>query len=197
MNMAGKVVLVKAILNSYLLFQCSLLLAPVKIINQIEGLLKSFLWNGGNTGGGKKYALVSWKIVKLPRKEGGLQIRDLKFQNLAIGAKLLWNMLDSKTSWCSQVLKNKYFLGTRLRCLEGEHARTKGSPIFNLCKKTLPQFIEKLHWIPGNEKSINLWQDLILGKLPPRLPRLQSWMEAKGLYTLWSISEWEENYPHH
>ena len=33
LNLAGKVVLVKAVLNSYLLYQCSLLLAPVKIIN--------------------------------------------------------------------------------------------------------------------------------------------------------------------
>ena len=59
LNLAGKVVLIKAVLNSYLLYQCSLLLAPGKIINQIEVLLKSFLWNGGNNGGGKKYALVS------------------------------------------------------------------------------------------------------------------------------------------
>ena len=47
LNLAGKVVLIEAILNNYLLYQCSILLAPVKIINQIEGLLKSFLWNGG------------------------------------------------------------------------------------------------------------------------------------------------------
>ena len=89
LNLVGKVVLVKAVLNNYLLYQCSLLLAPVKIINQIEGLLKAFLWNGGNNGGGKKYALVSWNTIKLPRNEGGLQIRDLKSQNLAIGVKLL------------------------------------------------------------------------------------------------------------
>ena len=119
LNLAGKVVLVKAVLNSYLLYQCSLLLAPIKIISQIERLLKAFLWNGGNKGEGKKYALVSWNTIKLPRNEGGLQIRDLKSQNLAIGAKLLWNILDSKPTWCSRVLKNKYFPGDRLRCLEG------------------------------------------------------------------------------
>ena len=90
-NLAGKVVLIKAVLNNYLLYQCSLLLARVKIINQIEGLPRSFLWNGGNNGGGKKFSFVSWKTIKLPRSEGGLQIKDIKSQNLAIGAKLLWN----------------------------------------------------------------------------------------------------------
>ena len=53
LNLAGKVVLIKFVLNSYLLYQCSLLLAPVKIINQIEGLMRTFLWQGGNKGGGK------------------------------------------------------------------------------------------------------------------------------------------------
>ena len=81
---------------------------------------------------------------------------DLKTQNLAIGAKLLWHMLDSKPSWCSKVLKAKYFPGMRLRCLEGEQMTVKGSPIYNLCKKTLPQFIGKLHWIPSNGKAIKI-----------------------------------------
>ena len=160
-----------------------------------KGLLRSFLWNGGNNGGGKNFALVSWKTIKLPRKEGGLQIRDLKAQNLAIGAKLLWNMLDSKPSWCSKVLKTKYLPGLRLRCLEGEQLKAKGSSIYRLCKKILPHFIEKLHWIPGNGKEIKIWQDSIQGKPPPRLPRLQQWMEDRGMSTLWSISEWEQNNP--
>ena len=43
LNLAGKVVLIKAVLKSYMLYQCSLLLAPGKIINQIEASLKSFL----------------------------------------------------------------------------------------------------------------------------------------------------------
>ena len=43
LNLAGKVVLIKDILKNYLLYQCSLLLALTKIINQIEGLVKTFL----------------------------------------------------------------------------------------------------------------------------------------------------------
>ena len=150
----------------------------------------------GKTEGGKRYALVSWKTIKQPRVEGGLQLRDLKLQNLAIGDKLLWNMLAPKPTWCSLVLKNKYFPGPRLRCLEGEHVKSKGTSIFSLCKKLLPSFIGNLYWILGNEKDIKIWQDLILGNYPPRLPRLQSWMETKGMYTIWSISAWEEIFPH-
>ena len=59
LNLAGKVVIIKAVLNSLLLYQCSLLLAPVIVLNQIEGLIRTFLWQGGNNGGSKKFALIS------------------------------------------------------------------------------------------------------------------------------------------
>ena len=49
-----------------------LLLAPPKPLATIKGLLRTFLWQGGKNGGGKKIALISWKKIKLPRMEGGL-----------------------------------------------------------------------------------------------------------------------------
>ena len=77
LNLAGKLVLIKAVLNSYRLYHCTVLLAPSKILAKIEGMLRSFLWRGKN-GGEKKYALINWKKIKMPLMEGGLQIRDLK-----------------------------------------------------------------------------------------------------------------------
>ena len=144
-------------MNSYLLYQCSLLLAPPKTIAMIEGLVKSFLLQGGKNGGGKKFALISWKKIKMPRMEGGLQIRDLNIQNLVMGAKLLWNMVDSKPSWCIQVIKCKYYSGPRLRCLDNEQENKQVFPIYSLCRKVLAKFKEELHWIPGNSKMINIW----------------------------------------
>ena len=61
------------------------MLAPSIILVTIEGLLRSFLWQGGKNNGGKKFALIRWKKIKLPPLDGGLQIRDLKFQNLQWG----------------------------------------------------------------------------------------------------------------
>ena len=196
LNLAGKVVLIKAVLNSFLLYQCTLLLAPVTVLSKIEGLIRNFLWQGGNNGGSKKFALVSWKTIKLPWSEGGLQIRDLKSQNLAMGAKLLWNLLESNSSWSNRVLKKKYFPGPTLRCLDGDHVVKNGSVIYNVCKKTLPYFRTALSFIPGNGKSISIWQDAILGRPPPHLPRLQDWMTANSLTTIWDIAEWEDEEPY-
>ena len=165
------------------------------MISQIDGLIRSFLWQKGNTGGGKKFALVSWKIIKLPRPEGGLYIRDIISQNLAMGAKLLWNLVAPKPSWCSQVLKAKYFRGWRLRCLDGEHVNKKGSSIYNICFKALPTFKDELYWVPGNGKSINIWEDRILDKEPPQIPRLQERLIEQGMNTLWDFSKWETEWP--
>ena len=127
----------------------------------------------------------------MPWSEGGLQIKDLRIQNLAMGAKLLWNLLKPKPSWNSRVLNCKYFSGPMLRCLDEIHEIKNGSPIFNLCKKVMPYFKVELHWISSNGKLTRLWHDVILGQRPPHLPRLQSWMTALGLNSLWDISEWE------
>ena len=76
-----------------------------------------------------------------------------------------------------------------------ENEIKNGSPIFNLCKKALPQFKDELHQILSNGKSVNIWQDVILGKPPPYLPRLNQWLVVLGIKTIWDISEWETTAP--
>ena len=122
---------------------------------------------------GKKFALISWK-KKMPTLEGGLHIRDLKIQNMAFGAKVLWKLVDSNLSWSSHVIKHKYLSGSRLWCIDNEPENQQGTPIFSLCRKALPRFNEELHWMPGNGKLINIWKDTILGKPPPYLPRIKN-----------------------
>ena len=72
LNLAGKMVLIKYVVNSYPLYQCSMMLASNGILTKIEGLLRAFLWQCGNNNDCKKFALISWKKIKLPWMEGGL-----------------------------------------------------------------------------------------------------------------------------
>ena len=112
-----------------------------------------------------------------------------------MGAKLLWNLIAPKPSWWSQVLKDKYFSGLGLRCLDGAHVNQKGYSIYNICLKALPQFKDELYWVPGNGKSINLWHEKILGKTPPQTPRLQERLAVLGMNKLWDISIWDSALP--
>ena len=95
LNKAGKIILINFVLTSLPIYQCSVLLAPKTITNKIEELLRRFLWEGGRNNE-KKLHLVSWDKVTKPKLEGGLQIRDVATQNLAMGGKILWNMISGK-----------------------------------------------------------------------------------------------------
>ena len=62
LNLAGKTVLIKAVLNSMAIYQSSILLAPNAVIQKIEGLLKKFIWEGGK-GNEKKIHLIKWDKI--------------------------------------------------------------------------------------------------------------------------------------
>jgi hypothetical protein len=106
LNKAGKVVLMNSVITSLPIYQCSVLLAPKTITNKIDELLRRFLWEGGKNCE-RKLHLVKWDKVKKPKMEGGLSIRDVAIHNLAMGGKILWNMITGKRTWSKQILMKK------------------------------------------------------------------------------------------
>ena len=110
LTLAGKLVLLKSVLSNIPIYQSSILLAPSSVISKIETLFKNFLWEGGK-GNLKKPHLVSWDKVQRTYREGGLQVRSIHAQNLAMGTKILWQIVSGKTSWSKKVLWKKYFSG--------------------------------------------------------------------------------------
>eukprot|EP00253_Pinus_taeda_P033170 PITA_33170 len=79
LNMASRVVLIKAILQSMPLYLFSLLAVPKWVVKAIRNLQRNFLW--GSSGHNKKWALVKWEKVCLPKKSGGIGIRDPQHSN--------------------------------------------------------------------------------------------------------------------
>jgi hypothetical protein len=165
LNPAGKIVLIKSVLSSIPIYQSSILLAPKGIISKVDALLRRFLWKGGRNND-NKLPLVSWRKISRPLSEGGLQLRDLHSQNLALGAKLLWNVISGRSSWCKKAIWKKYFSGSRLRCLDSPPKTSHGSPIYSICSKAHTFFAPALTWIPGNGKQIRIWEDSIMGDPP-------------------------------
>ncbi|XP_071714752.1 uncharacterized protein [Rutidosis leptorrhynchoides] len=66
------------------------------IIKEIEKLFRGFLWCQGEFKKGK--AKVKWDIVCLPKEEGGLGIKRLKFWNIALMTSHFWRLMTSKQS---------------------------------------------------------------------------------------------------
>jgi hypothetical protein len=162
-------------------------------------LLRRFLWEGGKQSG-RKLHLISWEKITKPYLEGGLQFKDLQIQNLALGAKILWNTITRNPTWRKRDLWKKYYRGPRKKCLERPAKVEKGSPIFSLCQKALQHFNSQLTWIPGNGKEINIWEDSVLGEPPlstkQGLMRLKDWMHLQNLHSLWDISSWGNDENH-
>jgi ribonuclease HI/exonuclease III len=195
LNKAGKLILINSVLTSLPVYQASLLLAPRGIVREIDNIMRKFLWEGGRNEG-KKMHLFSWDKVKGPRLEGGLQVRDVATQNLAMGGKILWKMIRGNSTWSSKALRTKYFCGHKERCLERPPLTRKGSPILSLCLKALDLITSRLSWIPGNGRKIKFWEDSILGQTPLRslkgLENIKSWLHSNNKFTLWDLSVWEQ-----
>jgi hypothetical protein len=156
LSLAGRFVLIKAVLASVPIYQNSLLLAPCTTINHLEALQRRFLWEGGKQTS-KRSHLISWDKVSKPLMEGGLSLKNAKVHNLSLGAKLLWHIINGKTAWCKEALWKKYFRGPRRRCVEHLLSEKTGSPIFTLCRKVIDHFTSHLTWVPGNGKQIKIW----------------------------------------
>eukprot|EP00253_Pinus_taeda_P021837 PITA_21837 len=167
LNNAGKIILMKAVLSSLPLYQHSILLAPKTFINKMEVLLRRFLWEGGKNNE-RRLHLVKWDTIKKPFMEGGLQIHDLAAQNLALGTKLLWDIVSRKLNWSKKVLWRKYFHGKRLRCLDQPPRSSKGSPVFKICIKALEHFSHKLYWIPDSYSISECYKSITaIPNVPP------------------------------
>jgi hypothetical protein len=65
----GRVVLIKSILLAIPIYQYSAMLAPVGIMNQINLNIRKILWQGGKSNT-KKYHLINWKTVRVPKDRG-------------------------------------------------------------------------------------------------------------------------------
>ena len=162
--MAGKLILIKAALSALPIFQSSLLLAPKSITSQISKILWDFLWNGGK-GSQSKMHLVSWDTLKKPIFEGGLQIRDPRLSNLALGGKFLWQRYVDKHHLVGKIFRLKFLKEIPLRNLTS-FSTPLGTTIWNLCWKGIDEFKQHLYRIPGNGNKVRLWEDKISGNNP-------------------------------
>ncbi|GKD81961.1 hypothetical protein Tco_1348800, partial [Tanacetum coccineum] len=71
-------------------------LLPNTIIKDIDKMFKRFLWNPGESARGK--ARIAWKMVCMPKEQGGLGIKPLKRWNEVLLIRQFWKILENKKS---------------------------------------------------------------------------------------------------
>ncbi|GJS23740.1 uncharacterized protein Tco_0452372 [Tanacetum coccineum] len=96
LSLAGRMQLVRSVLSSMHIYWASVFILPVRIISDLEQLMRGFLWCQGEMKKGK--AKVAWDSVCLPLKEGGLGIRRLEEFNTALMVSHIWSILNARDS---------------------------------------------------------------------------------------------------
>eukprot|EP01018_Ginkgo_biloba_P008851 Gb_09763 [translate_table: standard] len=79
------------------IYQSSVIAAPRIVLDEMEKLIRTFLWQGGKTGGKRKYNLVAWEKVCKPKWEGGTGIKKIQLLSKSLCAKLFWRVQMCKT----------------------------------------------------------------------------------------------------
>eukprot|EP00253_Pinus_taeda_P010854 PITA_10854 len=182
-NLAGRTILIKAVLSALPIYQFAITLAPASIHKHMELIIRSFLWQGGKQDT-KKFSLVKWSKVILPLEKGGLGIRVPRLANIAMGFKLIWRILSEKGSWWTEIIKKKYLNGVNSNILFETIIDKHCTPVWQLIKKSLPQF--KPHEPRANLKTLygisqwdqNVWKGWKSLALPNDLMNI--WADLKS-----------------
>lgn len=99
LSIAGRLILLNAVLSALPTYYMSCLKLPVWVIKEIDRIRRHFLWHGA-TQERKKLNLANWELVCKPKKLGGLGVMDLTVFNNAMLAKWYWQWTNpEKRLW--------------------------------------------------------------------------------------------------
>ncbi|KAJ0589790.1 putative RNA-directed DNA polymerase [Helianthus annuus] len=88
LSIGGRVTLIRSVLESLPNYYFSLYRAPVKVVKDLEALIRKFLWGGSSDC--KKVHWVAWDRVASPIDSGGLGLQHLRDVNFALLSKWGW-----------------------------------------------------------------------------------------------------------
>ena len=176
LSQAGKCLLVKSSLQNLPIYALSLFGIPGKIADRMEKIQRDFLWTENE--GKKRYPLVAWEKVCLPKRHGGLGIRKLTHLNKALLAKQIWRIFNSTGEW-RDILVNKYLRRPTLHFTLFNEEIPKGSTIWNGIMKARDLAKARISWKLGNGKDIQFWSDSWLNQDPLiNNPAFERWAQA-------------------
>ncbi|KAL0295502.1 UNVERIFIED_CONTAM: hypothetical protein Scaly_3102500 [Sesamum calycinum] len=103
LTFAGRVQLIRSVLNTLHSYWASVFILPKGIIKILEAKIRKFLWQGST---GRGYAKVAWEQICRPKEEGGLGFRSIMIMNQALMLKHLWKLIqpDSESIWVNWIL---------------------------------------------------------------------------------------------
>lgn len=178
LSKGGRVVLIMATLQNLPVYMLSSRIAPVKVVEEIEKMIRLFLW--GTREGKRKMHLVSFEGVCLPKDFGGLGIKRVREINLSLLCKWFWRLKEDGL-WV-RLLKEKY--GTETGDFFPKRSKLPfGISVWRGLALVEPLFRQLSKFRLGNGTKIDFWNDNWCGRAP--LSRIfPTVYQAAGLKTV-------------
>ncbi|KAL2607838.1 hypothetical protein R1flu_026411 [Riccia fluitans] len=114
LSFEGRVILIKHILLSIPVFYLSTIGVTKKVAESIETIARHFLW-GRNEDGKYKRGLIPWPALKRGKRFGGLGLKDVRRQNVALFSKHMANFMACTSSAQWHKLLNAFIDGQRAK----------------------------------------------------------------------------------
>lgn len=130
LSIGGRITLIKSSLTSLPLYYMSIYPIPKGVVNKINMISRSFLWNTNPEK--KSLSLVSWSQVQLPKILGGLGIGNLTHKNLSLLFKWVWRFFESPQQLLCQVIRAKHKYPSNL-CITDLSIPTTGGIWKQIC----------------------------------------------------------------
>lgn len=148
-SMAGRIELVKSVLQSVLMNNFKVYLWPGSLLKEIQACARNFIFSGSSRR--QKLALFSWDRICYPKTEGGLGLRRFDILNSSCLLKTLRNSCTG-TSLCANYLQARYSLDSSRRNFSCSSLWSGFRSVMDFC-------INGSAWIVGDGNDINLWHD--------------------------------------
>ncbi|KAJ4787196.1 RNA-directed DNA polymerase (reverse transcriptase)-related family protein [Rhynchospora pubera] len=105
LSQAGKVVLIKSVIEPTLHYAMSTTCIPKGVLQKIQNMIRKFFWCKGSQ---QRIPLVAWKHITQPKSKGGLGLRDVHMLNKSFSLKALWAVATRAPNIWVQIVTAKY-----------------------------------------------------------------------------------------
>ena len=105
LSKAGRLTLIKSVLNSLPVYFMSLFKMPKTVAAKIVKLQRRFFW-GGPSGESTSCHPVKWSDIELPKEMEGLGVGNILHKNLILLFKWWWRFSESDSSLWKRIIKS-------------------------------------------------------------------------------------------
>lgn len=211
LNIAARVVLLKATLQAIPIYSLSVVNSPKGICNKLVEMYRKFLWGGPKQE--NKWALCSWESLAKTKEKGGLGLKDPGILNQVMAAKLRWRWLQGGQDLWKEIWTTKYHMPNNPEEIIRQQEMPRGSDIWNLSIQNREIVDNNIFWeIKGGQiarfwdeswqqrgKLVNLigMQEIQRRGIHRNLITVNDYWDAdqgNGEWRLWKpLEQWERN----